>query len=58
MHVQEHCLTGIKGTMRRAQDGHVIHANVDTDIMMAEEAPFGSTRSLTRCTPSLSTSAW
>ena len=35
---------GIKGTVRRAQDGHVIHANVDTDIIVAEEAPFGSTR--------------
>lgn len=44
MHVQEHCLMGIKGTVRRAQDGHVIHANVDTDIIVAEEAPFGSTR--------------
>ena len=35
---------GIKGTVRRAQDCHVIHANVDTDIIVAEEAPFGSTR--------------
>lgn len=41
---QEHCLMGIKGTVRRAQDCHVIHANVDTDIIVAEEAPFGSTR--------------
>ncbi|CAL8465627.1 g5163 [Coccomyxa elongata] len=43
-HTKEHCLMGIKGTVRRAQDGHVIHANVDTDIIVAEEAPFGSTR--------------
>ena len=35
---------GIKGTVRRAQDAHVIHANVDTDIIVAEEAPFGSAR--------------
>ena len=35
---------GIKGTVRRSADAHVIHANVDTDIIVAEEAPFGSTR--------------
>ena len=32
---------GIKGTVRRNQ---VIHSNVDTDIIVAEEFPFGSTR--------------
>ncbi|KAK9918982.1 hypothetical protein WJX75_008465 [Coccomyxa subellipsoidea] len=43
-HTKEHCLMGIKGMVRRAQDGHIIHANVDTDIIVAEEPPFGSTR--------------
>jgi len=42
--MQEHCLMGIKGTVRRNQDSHVIHSNVDTDIIVAEEFPFGSTR--------------
>lgn len=37
---------GIKGTVRRSTDGHVIHANIDTDIIIAEEPndgifPFG-----------------
>ncbi len=27
--VKEHCLMGIKGTVRRNQDGHFIHANID-----------------------------
>ncbi len=35
---------GIKGTVRRSQDSHVIHANVDTDIIVAEEPAFGSMR--------------
>jgi hypothetical protein len=35
---------GIKGTVRRSTDAHVIHSNVDTDIIVAEEAPFGSMR--------------
>ena len=35
---------GIRGTVRRSQDSHVIHSNVDTDIIVAEEFPFGSTR--------------
>lgn len=34
---------GIKGTVRRATDGHVIHANVDTDVIVSEEPPLGST---------------
>ncbi|CAM0870792.1 unnamed protein product [Alopecurus aequalis] len=36
-HSKEHCLMGIKGTVRRSTDGHVIHANIDTDIIIAEE---------------------
>ncbi|XP_022850090.1 methyltransferase-like protein 1 isoform X2 [Olea europaea var. sylvestris] len=40
---KEHCLMGIKGTVRRSTDGHVIHANIDTDVIIAEEPPYGST---------------
>ena len=39
---QEHCLLGIRGTVRCATDGHVIHTNVDTDVMVSEEPPLGS----------------
>eukprot|EP00850_Spirogloea_muscicola_P014065 SM000098S25145 [mRNA] locus=s98:541950:545487:+ [translate_table: standard] len=42
--LQEHCLMGIKGTVRRSTDNHLIHANVDTDIIISEEPPYGSTR--------------
>ena len=35
---------GIKGTVRRATDGHIIHSNIDTDIIVSEEMPFGSVR--------------
>ena len=38
----EHCLVGIKGTVRRNYDGHQIHANVDTDVMLSEEPPYGA----------------
>lgn len=39
---QEHCLMGIKGSVRRNLDGHFIHANCDTDVIVAEEPPGGS----------------
>ena len=32
---------GIKGTVRRNQDGHFIHANIDLDIIITEETPIG-----------------
>jgi N6-adenosine-specific RNA methylase IME4 len=32
---------GIKGTVRRAVDTHYIHANLDTDVIIAEEPPLG-----------------
>ena len=32
---------GIKGTVRRSSDGHIIHANIDTDVIIAEEPPYG-----------------
>lgn len=35
---------GIKGTVRRSQDGHIIHANIDTDIIVSEEPKYGSDR--------------
>ena len=34
---------GIRGTVRRSTDAHLIHANVDTDVIIAEEPPVGST---------------
>lgn len=39
---KEHCLMGIKGTVRRSTDGDFIHANVDIDLIIAEEAEAGS----------------
>lgn len=42
--IKEHCLVGIKGTVKRGSDGHFIHANVDTDVIIAEEEPMASTR--------------
>jgi len=42
-HTKEHCLMGIRGTVRRNQDGHLIHANVDTDVIISEEPAFGNT---------------
>lgn len=42
--VKEHCLMGIRGTVVRNTDGDLIHANIDTDVLVAEEEPDGSTR--------------
>nr|CAG4641744.1 EOG090X07CF [Eurycercus lamellatus] len=39
---KEHCLMGIKGTVRRSTDGDFIHANVDIDLIIAEEPEYGS----------------
>lgn len=39
---KEHCLMGIKGTVRRSTDGDFIHANVDIDLIITEEDEFGS----------------
>ncbi|KAH3745173.1 N6-adenosine-methyltransferase non-catalytic subunit [Pelomyxa schiedti] len=39
---KEHCLMGIKGTVRRNRDGHIIHSNIDTDVIVSEEPPPGS----------------
>lgn len=39
---KEHCLMGIKGTVKRSTDGDFIHANVDIDLIIDEEPEFGS----------------
>ena len=39
---KEHCLMGIKGTVRRSTDGDFIHANVDIDLIIDEEPEVGS----------------
>merc|ERR1719334_1821018 len=39
---KEHCLMGIKGTVRRSTDGDFIHANVDIDLIIDEEPQVGS----------------
>ena len=39
---KEHCLMGIKGTVRRSTDGDFIHANVDIDLIIDEQAEVGS----------------
>lgn len=39
---KEHCLMGIKGTVRRSTDGDFIHANVDIDLIISEEEEIGS----------------
>jgi len=42
--VKEHCLVGLKGDFKRASDSYFIHANIDTDIIVDEEPPFGATQ--------------
>ncbi|XP_052782572.1 N6-adenosine-methyltransferase non-catalytic subunit-like [Mya arenaria] len=39
---KEHCLMGIKGTVKRSTDGDFIHANVDIDLIIEEEPEYGS----------------
>ncbi|KAK3085784.1 hypothetical protein FSP39_008670 [Pinctada imbricata] len=39
---KEHCLMGIKGTVKRSTDGDFIHANVDIDLIIEEEKEYGS----------------
>lgn len=39
---KEHCLMGIKGTVRRSTDGDFIHANIDIDLIITEEPEYGS----------------
>eukprot|EP00118_Oscarella_pearsei_P003886 m.16141 g.16141 ORF g.16141 m.16141 type:complete len:456 (+) comp26756_c0_seq2:27-1394(+) len=42
-HCKEHCLMGIKGTVRRSIDTDFIHSNVDIDLVITEDFPNGST---------------
>lgn len=35
--VKEHFLMGIRGTARRSLDGHLIHCNIDSDLIVSEE---------------------
>lgn len=40
VNAKEHCLMCIKGTVRRSTDSHIIHCNIDTDVIIAEEVDF------------------
>ena len=42
-HTKEHCLVGIKGSVKRNIDTHMIHANMDVDLIVDEERPQGQT---------------
>ena len=42
--VKEHCLVGLRGDLKRASDSYFIHANIDTDVIVDEEPPLGSTK--------------
>lgn len=37
----EHCLMGIRGTVRRSTDGWFVHCNIDTDVILWEGDPTG-----------------
>lgn len=37
----EHCLMGIRGTVRRSTDSFLVHCNVDTDVLIWEGDPQG-----------------
>lgn len=34
---------GVRGNVRRSTDGHLIHTNVDTDVIISDEPEYGST---------------
>ncbi|CAF1024315.1 unnamed protein product [Brachionus calyciflorus] len=38
---KEHCLMGIKGTVKRSQDASFIHTNIDIDLIISEEPEEG-----------------
>jgi mRNA m6A methyltransferase non-catalytic subunit len=38
---KEHCLMGIKGTVRRSFDINFIHTNIDIDLIITEEPEYG-----------------
>jgi mRNA (2'-O-methyladenosine-N6-)-methyltransferase len=37
---KEHCLMGIRGTVRRSTDSRFVHCNVDTDVIVWEPGEF------------------
>ena len=41
---KEHLLVGIKGTVTRSIDSYLIHANIDSDVILAEQEVFGCTK--------------
>ncbi|KAF8438546.1 MT-A70-domain-containing protein [Boletus edulis BED1] len=41
---KQHCLMGIKGTVRRSTDNWFVHCNVDTDVIIWEGDPSDPTR--------------
>ncbi|XBW37414.1 hypothetical protein QEN19_002994 [Hanseniaspora menglaensis] len=43
--MQWHCWMCITGTVRRATDGHLIHCNIDTDLILENETPLVSSNS-------------
>ncbi len=43
MRLQEHCLVGLRGQVKRGPDNHIVHTNFDTDVIVSEEPPLGST---------------
>ena len=45
-HTSEHCLVGIKGSVKRSEDGYFVHSNCDVDVIVSEEPPLGSTCSV------------
>lgn len=46
---KEHCLMGIRGTVRRSTDSRFVHCNVDTDIIVYEGTDGKYSRSLALC---------
>lgn len=38
-HTKEHCLMGVRGSVKRNTDSHLIHTNIDTDVIVSEQ-PF------------------
>ena len=42
---KEHCLMGIRGTVRRSTDSRFVHCNVDTDIIVHEPSSSASGQS-------------
>ncbi|KAI0632844.1 MT-A70-domain-containing protein [Trametes polyzona] len=41
---KQHCLMGIRGTVRRSSDSWFVHCNVDTDVLIWEGDPSDPTR--------------